>query len=171
VTRSDSIRELGVVPVGVDQAHAEVLVRGLDGDADIGHEPAEKGDVAWRVVHALMSHQLTMVVERSAGGEQLQGGAKVAVEQSEVLRASSGQVLSEVALAVLGAVFGADGELGEVVVAAGAAVLEPVEQRALQARPASVRVVEVVRFEDGEVGGRWSTDKAQAVGKEKLLER
>jgi hypothetical protein len=69
---------------------------------------------------------------------------EVAVEHGEVQRALSGKLLSETTLAMLHAVFGLHSELGEVAVVAGAAMREAVEQRALQAGPASCGVVEVM---------------------------
>ena len=74
-------------------------------------------------------------------------------------------------LSILCVVVGLDSELGEEIVAGSAAIQQTVEQRSLEAQPASRVVIEVMRFEDRKLSGWWSTDKMQAVGEEKLLER
>jgi hypothetical protein len=72
---------------------------------------------------------------------------------------------------VLSAVSRLDSKLGEIVVVGVASVTKTIEQRPLEADPASGVIIEVVRCEHGELGGRWSTDKTQAICEEEFLER
>lgn len=80
-------------------------------------------------------------------------------------------MITEMTQCVLSGVSGLDSEFGEIIVIGTCSVAKTIEQCPLEAEPASGVVTEVVRCEDGELSGWWSTDETQTVGEEKLLER
>jgi len=78
-------RELSIVPFRVDEAHAKILVGGLDRDAGVSHEAPDEGDVTGRVIDALMAHQLLMMLESGRSLEEIESGIEVSVEHGQSL--------------------------------------------------------------------------------------
>ncbi len=91
-----------------------------------------------------MQYQLSVVFEEGGLLEQAESRLAVAVELGELEGIEGAELFPQVRFCVLGAAGRLDGELGQVFVVLPSAVLEAVEQRALEAGPASGRVVEVV---------------------------
>lgn len=154
--------ELSVVPAGVDEDQAKVLVCWFDGNRLVVQNRLDEATIVRRVVQMSSGDKLGILLVANHVCEQLECGLRVRLEEVKFAEAFRLELVLE-NLEEARAVGLGDGEFGQI----GSVLLMLVEDLLLEssseALPSSSVVFKELSDESSKLCFRWSTDEAEAI--------